>query len=774
MSDAELRKQGRFTWLLVAFSALVILFMAQQVRAATGFFGDGSGGAIFYDTLGSTSGEGTYKAISGGLDGFNYGEFSVGSTSLLLRGGEAKTYKNNGGDVYGTTLYYRIFKTGSSTSGLGFTTIGLGWNADLGNGDQRWKTTSANINLIGNRSESGSWTVEYYWGLSGNQGTPVLNDNGNYYQTYYNLYYNLDTSSTISQSATGGAAVFSGDGKFVKKGLGTVQITNANSGFSGAVYLDAGSLEVGSGAGLGSGQVFLGPETGSATGSLKLTDSDGGLTLANQITVRSPGAGSALSSENISGTNTFSGNLALGANSKLSATNGGHLSLTGSTLNFSNSTILTVTNSGNVTIANQLITSGDALLEKRGEGTLKLSGGSNYGDLRFDLYGGKLQVDQIGNLGSAGSYKGNKIYFSGGTLWVTNSFTLGANNGITIGASGGTIEVDGGKTLTIQEYINDQSNSGVSFYKTGSGTLFLDKSGSMDFSGTTLKVVDGTLSTWNPSGNLSSSVELGSSSGSSTTGTYRFQKSDGGSSTGANFAINSGGGKIDVGADPLTVSGNLTGSGSFSKIGNGTLELTGSGNTHSGATTVEAGTLKLNRSSGGAALAGSSIAVNSGGTLLLGAANQIGNDTAVTMAGGTLAMGGFSDTVGTLKVDSASTFNFGNAGASTSSFTFSGIDLSTYAGGAAQPILTLSGVNYGSTIVFNTAYANTGSFNTFVSKISFSDTSLNAGISFGSTGSTTTLTVAAIPEPKVYIAAGVLLALIGCTEYRRRRQVCRK
>ena len=35
MSDAELRKQSRYTWLLVAFSALVIFLMAQQSRATT-------------------------------------------------------------------------------------------------------------------------------------------------------------------------------------------------------------------------------------------------------------------------------------------------------------------------------------------------------------------------------------------------------------------------------------------------------------------------------------------------------------------------------------------------------------------------------------------------------------------------------------------------------------------------------------------------------------------------------------------------------------------
>ena len=33
MSDADLRRQNRYTWMLVAFSAVVIWFLAQQTRA---------------------------------------------------------------------------------------------------------------------------------------------------------------------------------------------------------------------------------------------------------------------------------------------------------------------------------------------------------------------------------------------------------------------------------------------------------------------------------------------------------------------------------------------------------------------------------------------------------------------------------------------------------------------------------------------------------------------------------------------------------------------
>ena len=354
---------------------------------------------------------------------------------------------------------------------------------------------------------------------------------------------------------------------------------------------------------------------------------------------------------------------------------------------------------------------------------------------------------------------------------------MSANNGITIGAGGGTIEVDSGKTLTLKEYINDGSGTGISCNKTGAGTLFLDKSGSMDFSGTTLKVVDGTLSTWNPGGNLSSTVELGSSSGSATTGTYRFQKADGGVSTGANFVVNSGGGKIDVGADALTVSGNLTGSGAFSKVGSGTLELTGTGNTHSGTTTIEAGTLKLNRASGGNAMVSSTIAIQQG-TLLLGAANQIGDTTGITMSGGTLDTGAsLVDNVGQLSFSGSGVTATirGLAAGDTGSFIFSGMDTSSGASLANSGLIfaAASGQSYdfnnGFRIkLFSTDISSTLTSNNFSTKISFEGTSQVGAISF--TGGTSTyLTVAAIPEPRVYAAAAGLVLLIGWAEFKRRR-----
>ncbi|NDA10929.1 MAG: hypothetical protein EBZ07_08850, partial [Verrucomicrobia bacterium] len=166
-------------------------------------------------------------------------------------------------------------------------------------------------------------------------------------------------------------------------------------------------------------------------------------------------------------------------------------------------------------------------------------------------------------------------------------------------------------------------------------------------------------------------------------------------------------------------------------------------------------TLQLQKSTTNA-ISGSSIAVNSGGTLLLGAANQIANTTAVSLGGGVLDTGGFADAAGKLTVSANSTIQGLNG---TSDFVFSDIDLSTYAGSGGS-VLTLLGSG-GNAITSGSVIRNN-----FQSKLSFNDQTLQAQINFS--GGYTTLTVAAIPEPKVYLAAAGLVILIGWTEYRRR------
>jgi autotransporter-associated beta strand protein len=102
-------------------------------------------------------------------------------------------------------------------------------------------------------------------------------------------------------------------------------------------------------------------------------------------------------------------------------------------------------------------------------------------------------------------------------------------------------------------------------------------------------------------------------------------------------------------------SGQISGAGGITKSGNGTVTLSGGvGNTFTGASTVSAGTLLLNKTSGNALA--TNVTVNSGGTLLLGAGNQIAAAT-VTLGGGIFDLGGFTDTIDTLQLNSGTLTN---------------------------------------------------------------------------------------------------------------------
>lgn len=152
----------------------------------------------------------------------------------------------------------------------------------------------------------------------------------------------------------------------------------------------------------------------------------------------------------------------------------------------------------------------------------------------------------------------------------------------------------------------------------------------------------------------------------------------------------------------LTLSGVLGGAGPVSKTGAGTLVLSGaSGNTHTGGIEVNGGTLSLNKSSG-SALVGS-LTVESGATVRLQAANQIGNSAVVTVqTGGTLDLNSFSDNIGSLagngsvSLGSATLTNGGNG----NSTTFSGV----ISGSGSAPIVKTGG----STLILSATNTCTG------------------------------------------------------------------
>jgi N-acetylmuramoyl-L-alanine amidase-like protein/Ig-like domain-containing protein len=114
-----------------------------------------------------------------------------------------------------------------------------------------------------------------------------------------------------------------------------------------------------------------------------------------------------------------------------------------------------------------------------------------------------------------------------------------------------------------------------------------------------------------------------------------------------------------------TWSGSVTNTGGFIKVGPGALVLSGSGaNTYgsataNGNTTITGGTLKLNKTAGVSAITNGTVIVNPLGTLLLGAANQVGDTVPMTLAGGIFQSAGFNEQLGVLKLTANSRVDLG-------------------------------------------------------------------------------------------------------------------
>lgn len=120
----------------------------------------------------------TYSVYSGGVgtfNGSNLGTFSSNTQTLSIASWYVKTYKNNGGDVTGVDMKYRIYKQGA-TPGV-FISTGGSWIQDLGGGDQKWgKTTSSSIDIT-TLDFSSTYYLEVYIEAYGTNPTLTKYDN---------------------------------------------------------------------------------------------------------------------------------------------------------------------------------------------------------------------------------------------------------------------------------------------------------------------------------------------------------------------------------------------------------------------------------------------------------------------------------------------------------------------------------------------------------------------------------------------------------------------
>ncbi len=240
---------------------------------------------------------------------------------------------------------------------------------------------------------------------------------------------------------------------------------------------------------------------------------------------------------------------------------------------------------------------------KYGLGTLTLDSTSNsLGTIT--MTGGLVSIGASDNLGGAA------LIFNGGGLQVTASMTLNTgsiwNADTVLGStSGGTIDVvnaDDTLTLTGTRTIYD----GASLTKTGAGTLILVGASDIQTFNTDLFINGGTVSidNFNNFGLTTGSINLDGGTLQVTAGMI----------TASETLLGPGGGGLDVAnsGDTLELDGTISGDGSLTKKGDGTLDLLGI-NTYTGGTNLNAGTVIAENDSA----LGTGLVTFNGGTLRL-------------------------------------------------------------------------------------------------------------------------------------------------------------
>jgi outer membrane autotransporter protein len=556
-------------------------------------FAGGTAGAIDGGTvvLGNSSAANAFGNMSGGVTvGSSATPATLdlnGNTTTVfnLAGTSAGTITNNGGTA--TTLFAR--NTGTNTY-TGSTSIDVTETLRIGNGG----TTGS---IVSNVAVGGT------------------------------LIFNRSDSATYGGQLSGAGAV-------QQNGTGKLTLTGDNSGYTGAMTINAGTLSVSADNNLGAAAASLTigngvlQTTSTFTSSRTVTLSAAGsgidvaagttLTLNGAIggagSLTKTGSGSlTLSAANAyaGGTTVNAGEVVVGNNSALSAgtvtfADGTTLRAAATNLTIGNAMVLNGTATmvaflaGQTTLSGPI--SGSGGLTKGGLGVLILSGPSTYSGPTtvqedFLVAGGT----NVFSAASAFTVAGPGLTFVNlnGFSQTIGSLAGDAEVNNNTGAVAVTLTTGGNNTSTTFSGIIRDGGAPLALTKTGAGTFTL--SGANTYSGGT--TIAGGLINFNAASNFGTGPILLNggglqwAAGTSTDISSRLA------------AFGALGATFDTNGNTVTLASTLSGIGGVTKTGAGALVLAGT-DTYSGPTTVAAGTLTVNGS-----IANSAVTVNSGAML---------------------------------------------------------------------------------------------------------------------------------------------------------------
>ena len=430
----------------------------------------------------------------------------------------------------------------------------------------------------------------------------------------------LSSGSAISIDTNGQSVTFasgldsSNTGGLTKTGLGTLTLT-ASNGYTGGTTISSGTLQVGNGGTTGS---INGNVVNNATLAFNRSNASifsGVISGTGGLAISGSGAVTLTGNNTYTGVTTVRQTGAAGSvvlqigNGGTTGSIAGNVVITATSsadysLVFNRSDDLTY--SGTITAAN-----GPGGMRKLGAGTLTLTGSFQTG-AGIKVSEGAVQ---IGDGGTTGAFNGAVVLENNSSFIYNRSvdltrYSLLSGTGTLIKRGAGTLTLGG----TSNTYSGGTTISG--------GALATDTSGALPTGGA-VTITSGTLDLSGYSATIG--TLSGSSGGTITSGSAGSITLTSTSATNSTYA-----GTITNGLGTMA----------FTKQGAGTLTLSGT-SSYTGATTI------------------------SGGVLAYGVSNALSNSTAVTVAGGGLGIGSYTDTVASFTITSGSLFGSGKLTAAT-------------------------------------------------------------------------------------------------------------